>query len=54
MGSLQQPLKFSWDLKKAAILLGLEYIGDLDELMIFDRALSTDEIGLLQLDPAGK
>ena len=54
MGSLQQPLKFSWDLKKAAILLGLEYIGDLDELMIFDRALSTDEIGILQLDPAGK
>ena len=47
MGSIQQPMKFSWDPKKAAIMLGLEYIGDLDELMIFDRALSTDEIGIL-------
>ena len=54
MGSLQQPLKFSWDPKKAAIMLGLEYIGDLDELMIFDRALSADEISFLQKDSIAK
>ena len=47
MGSLQQPQKFTWDPKKAAIMLGLDYIGDLDELMIFDRDLSNDEIGIL-------
>jgi len=47
IGSLQQPMKFSWDPKKAAIMLGLEYIGDLDELMIFDRALSAEEVTTL-------
>jgi len=47
IGSLQQPMKFTWDPKKAAIMLGLEYIGDLDELMIFDRALSAEEVIML-------
>jgi len=47
IGSLQQPMKFTWDPKKAAIMLGLEYIGDLDELMIFDRVLSPEEVTTL-------
>lgn len=47
IGSLQQPLKFTWDTSKAAIMLGLDYIGDLDELMIFDRALNAEEIATL-------
>lgn len=54
MGTLHQPMKFSWDLKKTAIMLGIEYIGDLDELMIFDRVLSAAEIGSLWKDPVGK
>lgn len=44
IGSLQQPIQFTWDTKKAAIMLGLDYIGDLDELMIFDRALTAEEV----------
>ena len=48
MGSVSQPMRFTWDLKEAAILLGIDYIGDLDELMIFDRALNDQEIGLLR------
>jgi hypothetical protein len=48
MGSVNQPMRFTWDLKETAILLGIDYIGDLDELMIFDRALAANEIKLLQ------
>jgi len=35
---------FTWDPEKAAIALGLGYIGLLDELSIFNRALTQDEI----------
>lgn len=38
---------FTWDPEKAAIALGLSYIGLLDELAIFDRALSEREIQAL-------
>ena len=54
MGTLQQPVKFTWDPQNVAIMLGIEYIGDLDELMIFDRALAPEEIAMLLLDPAAK
>ena len=49
IGAVTQAMKFTWDPTKAAIMLGLDYIGDLDELMIFDRALSAEEIGSLLL-----
>ncbi|MCY2984957.1 MAG: hypothetical protein NTY15_15140 [Planctomycetota bacterium] len=52
IGSLKQPTKFTWDLNKAAIMLGLDYIGDLDDLMIFDRALSAEEIATLLVENA--
>ncbi|MFM8931120.1 MAG: hypothetical protein ACKOS8_04485 [Gemmataceae bacterium] len=48
MGSVNQPMRFTWDLKETAILLGIDYIRDLEELMIFDRALDAMEIGLLR------
>jgi hypothetical protein len=38
---------FTWDPEQNAIALGLGYIGLLDELSIFDRALSGDEVGAL-------
>lgn len=43
-GSLKQPVKFSWEPSQTAIMLGIEYIGDLDDLMIFKRALGAEEI----------
>ena len=48
-GELEQPMRFTWDVKKAAIMLGIEYIGDIDDLMIFRRALKTDEIQFLYM-----
>jgi hypothetical protein len=38
---------FTWDPSKAAILMGLSFTGLLDELAIFDRALSDVEIQAL-------
>jgi hypothetical protein len=43
-GVLQGPMKFTWDPTKTAIMIGIEYIGDMDELMIFDRPLKTGQI----------
>ena len=43
-GTFDSPMQFSWDNSKTAIMIGIEYIGDFDELMIFDRALSETEV----------
>ena len=44
---------FTWDPAKVAIALGLGYIGMLDELSLFDRALTADEIRTLHGIPGG-
>lgn len=46
-GSLDVKDPFTWDEGKARILLGLNYIGLLDELAIFDRPLSDKEVNAL-------
>lgn len=57
-GDLQGTVKdrrqvFTWDLSKATIRLGLGYVGLLDELAIFDRAVEPDEIRTLYKLPTG-
>jgi hypothetical protein len=44
---------YTWDPAEVLIALGVEYIGLMDELAIFNRALSADEIRELQGLPAG-
>jgi len=44
VGTLRQPMRFTWDADSVAIMLGIEYIGDMDDLMIFNRALTAAEI----------
>lgn len=46
-GSLKQPMQFHWDPGKVAIMLGIEYIGDIDELMIFRKELTPAEVKFL-------
>jgi hypothetical protein len=46
-GTLHTPQRFTWDVEKAAIMLGIEYIGDMDELILFDRSLTAAEARLL-------
>ncbi len=38
---------FTWDLEKTAIMLGLSYVGLYDELSLFNRALTPDEVSKL-------
>jgi hypothetical protein len=47
-GALSARLQtFTWDVESTAIALGLNYIGMLDELSIFNRALNGSEIAAL-------
>lgn len=43
--NIQEP--FSWELERATIRLGISYVGLLDELSVFNRALSEEEILVL-------
>lgn len=57
-GDLQGTVKnrrqvFTWDLSKTTIRLGLGYVGLLDELAIFNRALNADDVQTLYKLPAG-
>jgi hypothetical protein len=38
---------FTWEPSRAAIMLGLSYVGLFDDLAIFDRALTEDEVKVL-------
>lgn len=44
---------FTWDLEKAKIFLGLNFIGLMDEIALFRRSLSQDEVQMLYHLPGG-
>jgi hypothetical protein len=52
-GSQKRPMTMTWTPEKAAIMLGIAYIGDFDELAIFNRALSDAELRQLYQLPEG-
>ena len=52
-GTLRQPIHFSWDREKAAIMIGINYIGYFDDLGIFDRALTPEQVVRLYQLPEG-
>lgn len=52
-GSLSARQRFTWNPERVAILLGIFYIGQVDDLAIFDRALSPQEIAQIKDLPAG-
>ncbi|MCY2967137.1 MAG: hypothetical protein NT069_26450 [Planctomycetota bacterium] len=52
-GRLKGKQTLGWDPEKTAILLGLSYIGDLDDLALFNRALSDEEVRTLSGLPGG-
>lgn len=52
-GELQGPQQFSWNAEQLAIMLGLNYVGHLDELAVFSRALSADDVQRLYQLPHG-
>ena len=44
---------FTWDMDKSAVMLGLSYVGLFDELSLFNRALTPEEIARLHALPNG-
>ncbi len=46
-GELKGKRTYTWDLSKAAIVLGMNYVGLYDDLAVFKRPLSAEEVGAL-------
>ena len=46
-----RPLAMDWDMDKTGIYVAINFIGLLDELALFDRALSEAEVALLHQQP---
>ena len=46
-GNVSGKQRFTWDTKNAIIMLGINFVGSMDELMILGRALSASEISEL-------
>lgn len=44
---VNRQMTYTWDPSRVMIMLGLSYIGLFDDLAIFDRALSADEVSYL-------
>lgn len=43
-GSMQQPLRFTWDPEKAALMFGIYYTGLLDELEVYGQCLTPEQV----------
>ncbi len=46
-GTLRRPMQLQWDEQNSAIMLGIAYTGDFDELAIFNRCLEPAEVKLI-------
>ncbi len=51
-GLRDRKITMDWDIEKTGIYVAVSYIGLLDELVIFRRPLTAEEIALLHSDPA--
>ena len=53
MGEIKKnyPISMGWDLDKAGIFIAVNYIGLMDELALFNQALTPEEIGILRNRP---
>ena len=45
-GALDGAQVFTWDLSKAVMFLGIDYVGEMDDFAVFNRALSAAEIAV--------
>ncbi len=52
-GSVRRPMQFHWDLEKVALMIGIYYTGDLDDLAVFNRALTAAEAKAIYELPSG-
>ncbi len=53
-GSREGPMQFTWDPSKVGLMIGIYYIGLFDELKIFNRALTPEQIVALSGTPQSR
>ena len=51
-GKITRPMKFTWDPEKVGIMVGINYVGLMDELSVFRHALGGDQVKHLFENPA--
>src|SRR6056297_3830751 len=51
-GAIRRPLRFTWNPKDVGVMIGVNYVGLMDELSIHDRALTEDQVQHLYRSPA--
>jgi hypothetical protein len=52
-GTLSRPQQFTWQPEQVAIMLGIKYIGALDDFALFSGAMNATEVGQLMALPQG-
>lgn len=52
-GVLSRPQRFSWDPNRVGIMLGINYVGRMDDLAVFSAPLSREQIAALKDLPGG-
>lgn len=52
-GSIKRPMKFTWDPAKVGIMIGVYYVGLIDDLIIFRKSLTAEQVELLYKHPNG-
>ncbi|MEC9094782.1 MAG: LamG-like jellyroll fold domain-containing protein [Planctomycetota bacterium] len=51
VGQLARKQKFTWEINNAYIMLGIYFIGQIDDFAIFDKALTADQIQAIAKAP---
>jgi hypothetical protein len=52
-GSLKRPMKFTWEPSRVGIMIGVYFVGLMDDLIIFNKSLSAEQVELLYQHPEG-
>jgi hypothetical protein len=52
-GQLSGEQRISWSRERVVIMLGINYVGRMDDLAVFDRELSPSEVEQLHTLPMG-
>ena len=51
VGKLNRRQQFTWDLEKAFIMIGIYYVGQIDDFAIFKKALTPKQVQSIYLSP---
>lgn len=53
-GSINRPMKFTWNPEKVGIMIGINYIGLIDDLAVYSSQLTQQEVKMLSQKPVSQ